>query len=323
MMCISFFVFKPNFRILPAIFMVAFLASCDSSKQNSNDAEPASTGSEVSIVTELMDFQMPDEIKSGWNTFVYSNKSLEPHFFLLEKYPEGKSLSDAEEFVVPVFQNGMNLINEGKMDEAMAEFGKLPEWFGQIVFTGGSGLVSQNQESRTTLKLDPGYYLIECYVKMPNGMFHTSMGMLEEFTVTDEVSETQPPEVDYQVQISSEGGISLDGEIGAGEHTFSVEFIDQIVHENFVGHDVNLVKMADNADVSVLEKWINWSDPKGLISPAPEGFTFLGGVNDMPAGGIGYFTANIEPGKYCLISEVPNTSQKNMLVEFVVGEGEM
>ena len=314
---------KPILQVLSIITLFVFISSCDSSKQKSEDTEPATLVNEVNIVTELMDFQLPDEIPSGWNTFVYSNKSLEPHFFLLEKYPEGKSLSDAVEFVVPVFQNGMNSINQGKMEEAMAEFGKLPEWFGQIVFTGGSGLISPNQESRTTLKLDPGYYLIECYVKMPNGMFHSAMGMVDEFTVTDEVSEAQPPEVDYQIQISSEGGISLDGEIGPGEHTFSVEFIDQMVHENFVGHDINLVKMVHDADVSVLEKWINWSDPKGLISPAPEGFTFLGGVNDSPAGRIGYFTATINAGRYCFISEVPNSSQKNMLVEFVVGEGEM
>ena len=26
---------------------------------------------------------------------------------------------------------------------------------------------------------------------------------------------------------------------------------------------------------------MNWADPKGLIEPAPAGFTFLGGVNDI------------------------------------------
>src|SRR5680860_1002883 len=67
-------------------------------------------------------------------------------------------------------------------------------------------------------------------------------------------------------------------------------------------------------------KWMNWADSKGLISPAPEGITFLGGVNDMPAGSIGYFQVNLEPGNYALISEVPNTISKNMLKTFKITE---
>jgi hypothetical protein len=47
-------------------------------------------------------------------------------------------------------------------------------------------------------------------------------------------------------------------------------------------------------------------------------FTFLGGVNDMPAGSIGYFTPTLEIGNYALIAEVPNASSKNMLKTFVV-----
>jgi hypothetical protein len=61
---------------------------------------------------------------------------------------------------------------------------------------------------------------------------------------------------------------------------------------------------------------MNWIDPKGLIEPAPIGFTFLGGVNDMPTGSIGYFTSTLKTGNYALIAEVPNTSTKNMLKIF-------
>ena len=99
-----------------------------------------------------------------------------------------------------------------------------------------------------------------------------------------------------------------------------MNFIDQIAHEHFLGHDVNLVKLADNANLEELESWMNWSDPKGLISPSPEGVTFLGGANDMPAGSMGYFEVDLVPGNYALISEVPNSMSKNMLKTFVVME---
>ena len=50
----------------------------------------------------------------------------------------------------------------------------------------------------------------------------------------------------------------------------------------------------------------------------PKGIIFMGRVNDMPKGNIGYFTATLEPGNYALISEVPNASSKNLLKTFVV-----
>ena len=65
---------------------------------------------------------------------------------------------------------------------------------------------------------------------------------------------------------------------------------------------------------------MNWADPKGLIEPAPSTITFLGGVNDMPAESRGYFVATLEPGKYALISEVPETIRKKMLKTFVVSK---
>jgi hypothetical protein len=65
---------------------------------------------------------------------------------------------------------------------------------------------------------------------------------------------------------------------------------------------------------------MDWSNPKGLIEPAPKGITFLGGVNNMTEGQKGYFSVNLTPGRYILISEVPNPASKNMLKTFTVSE---
>ena len=310
----------PHINLLFLItFSFIFLQSCKSDKKETVDEnieEPIDNS--IEIITEVMDFQMADTISSGWNTFKYYNRSKETHFFLLDKYPEGKFLIDAEKDVGPIFQNGMDLINEGKAEEGFAEFGKLPEWFSKIVFVGGSGLVSPGQMSETTIKLEPGYYIVECYVKMANGVFHNSMGMVKELIVLDENSNNSPPKPTVNISISSENGIINKEVLSKGEQVFVVQFEDQIVHENFTGHDVNLVKLIENADIDALEKWMNWVDPKGLITPSPEGVVFLGGVNDMPAGRVGYFRVDLDPGKYALISEVPNTSEKNMLKLFEV-----
>jgi hypothetical protein len=272
----------------------------------------------IDVLTRSMEFQSADTIASGWNTFKYQNLSNETHFFLLDKYPEGKTIENTLTDIAPVFAEGMDLINEGRAEEGFAAFGKLPEWYGSIVFSGGTGLIAPKHTATTTLKLDPGYYIMECYVKMPNGKFHTLMGMAKPIIVTEEDSGNTPPEATVNITLSGEEGISYDRGIKKGKHIFSVYVKDQKPHENFIWHDLNLVKLEDYASEDALEAWMDWSDPKGLITPVPNGITFLGGVNDMVAGSTGYFYIDLQPGKYAFISEVPNTKSKGLFKIFEV-----
>jgi hypothetical protein len=308
----------PSLVLLFISILLINLYSCKKDKKQENNVQTETEiDNSVVIITEAMDFQTLDTISSGWNTFKWSNNSQEVHLFLLDKYPVGKDLSDAFKLAA-VFQRGMDFIYDGKPEEANAAFGEIPEWFGGIVFSGGSGLLSPQETSITTLHLKPGYYVMECYVKMANGMFHTVMGMAKGVVVTEEDSGNSPPQSTVNILVSSENGISFENNIKRGEQIISVTFNDQIVHENFLGHDVNLVKLNENANLEELESWMNWATPTGLMTPAPDGVTFLGGVNDSPAGSVGYFKVTLTPGDYAFISEVPNASSKKMLKTFTV-----
>lgn len=300
---------------------VLSLLSCKSDAKNTaEDTVPEpETSSVVEVTTKSMEFFAPDTLASGWQTFVYKNLSTEPHFILLDRYPEGVTIENTIREVAPAFEEGVSLIMEGKNEDAMAAFGKLPEWFSRVVFTGGTGLISPGHTATTTVNLPPGYYVMECYVRMPDGRFHTSMGMAKELIVREEDSGNRPPEYTMEIDIRGQGGISWNGKPKAGKTVFRVEYVDQMVHENFVGHDVNLVAMEADADLEALEAWINWASPTGLMSSTlPKGFTFLGGTNDAPGGSILYFEADLKPGKYALISEVPGSMKKGMLKTFLV-----
>ncbi len=299
------------------VSMALLSASCKSDKKSKVEEE-STKNTMVEVITENMDFQMVDTITSGWNTFKYHNLSTQTHFILVDKYPLGKTSEDAEKVIGPIFDSGMKLINEGKMDEAMEAFGQLPEWFSEVQFLGGTGLLSPGETAETTLYLEPGSYILECYVKMPNGIFHTSSGMTKDLVVSQEKSEKQEPKANINLSISSTKGIFTKDSIVGGPQTFSVHFVDQIVHENFVGHDINLVRLGENASMEELENWMNWATPTGLMEPAPDGLTFLGGVNDMPAGRTGYFTVQLDPGNYVLIAEVPNPTAKGLLRTFTI-----
>jgi hypothetical protein len=308
-----------QFRILALNSCLLLLAtSCKQVKTEEQEMTTETKRPVVQILTTNMEFQVQDTIPSGWNTFVYKNLSKEPHFFLIDKYPAGKTVDSMDIRVVPPFQKGMNLIMEGKGEEAMAAFGELPDWFQEVVFMGGSGLISPNSTAQNTLKLNPGNYILECYVKMADGTFHVSMGMRKALVVVESDLPEPSMDPDARVTISSTEGIVIKDTITKGRKMIAVDFIDQIVHENFVGHDVNLVKLDETANLEQLEAWMNWANPTGLMSPMPNGCTFLGGVNNLAAGSTGYFTVDLTPGAYVFIAEVPNSSTKNMLVPFSI-----
>lgn len=275
----------------------------------------------VNIVARGLTFEAPDSIPSGWSTFRFTNESEMIHFAILERLPEGITIQDQQEQVAPVFQEGMRLLDAGQADSALAAFGTLPEWFGRVVLAGGPGLTSPGQTSQATVFLEPGTYLIECYVKTA-GVFHSynpnppAYGMVRQFTVTSTASGEPEPSASIHITLSSERGIEVAGEPQIGLQTVAVHFEDQKVHENFVGHDLQLVRLSAGTDLPVLAAWMDWTRPGGLQTPAPA--QFLGGVNEMPTGATAYVTVDLMPGRYAWISEVPNPDQKGMLVEFAV-----
>jgi hypothetical protein len=303
--------------LFSVLLLTVFFPSCDSGKNedSTNNAYKAGT---VEVVSKSLDLDIKDTVPSGWTTFVFHNESPNTHFFVLEKYPEGKTLDSAKKYVIPVFDEAMDSIMAGNNKAGMAEFANLPPWFNDVKFVGGAGLTAPGTTTTTTFKLNPGYYVIECYVKMPNGKFHSAMGMITDMTVTDEDGGGTMPDATEEIEISSDSGIVFPGNLSKGEHVFAVRFKDQKAHENFVGHDVHLVKLNEDFDVKKLNDWMNWVNPEGLVSPAPEGMVFLGGTQEMPADNTAFFTANLTPGKYAFVSEVADPDKNNMLKTFTV-----
>ncbi|WP_162339636.1 hypothetical protein [Cyclobacterium salsum] len=272
-------------------------------------------GNLVEVRTTGMNFILPEEIPSGWTTFRYSNESLLTHFMLVDKLPvaDGKQITYADfGNIPPIFRDAMDLINKGKEAEGFAEFSRLPSWFPEIIFTGGVGLVSPGETAQTTIYLDPGTYVVECYVKT-EGIFHT---MTEQVIVKESSLKQTAPTATMNLSISRVGGIEILTEAEAGLQTIAVHFEDQEPHEHFLGHDVHLVKLGKDTNLDKLNSWMTWTTPEGLNTPAP--VKFLGGAQDMPSGKTGYITVDLKPGDYAWIAEVPDPESKNMLKQFTV-----
>ena len=311
---------KVAFTILFFLFAIA----CQKEEIASNELQSADASikslNSVNITSTGMNFIAPKEIPSGWNTFKYMNKTGEPHFFLLIKIPEEKTLEDYKNQVTVPFNNLLEVLR-GERD-FNPETDAIASWFfTDAINSGGTGIIEAAGKAVTSIYLEPGNYIIECYVKLPNGKLHSVVGMLDQMTVTEEVTKEKEPKVDVSIDITA-AGIQLNDEIKRpGLHTFSVDFIAE---PEGVRPDVHLVRIIDEtmANEEILKKWMNFfhfgEDMEGLMTPAPAGYTFLGGTQEVPQGARTYFQAVLTPGKYALVSEIDHNLGDNFYQEFTV-----
>jgi len=303
------------------LFILVSFISCKNDQKenkliNTNTVEEADNM--IEVTTNVMDFQIPSQLKSGWTTFKYNNKSEETHFFIFEKMPEGVTIENYNKELVPPFKAAFNHLLNNNVEDAMKEFEKVPAWWNDVEMGGGVGLISPKSTAESTIYMHPGTYVMECYVRMPNGMPHAFYGMLKEIVVTEEKGENKEPSSEHEISISSEQGIIFQDSIKTGEYQFAVRFKDQKQYETLLGHDVNLVRLDEISQLDTLGNWINASNIKAFRTPVPTGLNFLGGVEDLEAGETGYFKTKLERGNYVLISEIPNVIERKMFKVFKV-----
>lgn len=290
------------------------LTACrtDNEEPVSPPVSEATSPEVVEIITRDMAFHAPSEIASGWTTIRLSNEGAVTHFALISRLPDGYGIEDQLAEVAPVFVERADLLYAGETDAAIEVFGRLPEWFQEVRYVGGPGLVSPGYSTEITLELEPGTYAVECYVKT-NEAFHP---MVHELTVLETQNGAVAPEATYNLTIASDSGIQTDGDLQTGPQTIGVHFADQVVYEHSLGHDVHLVQIGDNENTDSLAAWMDWTKEAGLNTPPP--VTFLGGTQDAGAGQTVFLNVDLQPGRYAWIAEVPEPESKGMLVPFTV-----
>jgi hypothetical protein len=171
----------------------------------------------VQVVAKDFRFEVADQIPSGWSTFEFDNQGHAEHFFLLQKLPDTVSYDTYVNNVTKSFDTVFDSIKAGSTKaEAVDLLLKLvPSWyFTSVKQMGGTGIVSSNKNTRVTLKLEPGIYAMECYIK-EQGIFHTALGMISRLEVTTDRSQNIPPEADVELTLSN-FKIDSKGELESG-----------------------------------------------------------------------------------------------------------
>lgn len=265
--------------------------------------EPQGTPPTVDLVVTDYAIEAPTELPAGWTNFRLTNQGAQTHFVVLYRMPEGKTIEDQKREVVPAFDEVMLALTEGEIGkEQIGDFlgARMPDWAFTWVYKSGPGLLAPGMTSETAVLLDePGTYLLECYVKAPDGTWHTSMGMLEQLEVV--AAETQPyePETSANIILRT-SGIEMNGALSPGRNVVRVEFADN--PEGIMPFDVHLARLDDGVNKETIVQWMDWSNVEGLRAPAP--VVFLGGAEQAPAGTVAYVTLDVEAGPHAWVSEI-------------------
>ncbi len=286
-----------------------------SAEEGSGDPEePSSASYVVDYVARDYAFVGPAEIPSGWVTIRMANEGLEHHFVFLTLLPEGKTMEDYVSGVGAAFDSAWHQLQSGAVDKAGAGamLGELlPEWYAAAASMGGPGLVAPGKVGQATMRLQPGNYVMECYVKTADGVFHIALGMAMPLTVTAEDSGASPPTPDLEITLFNYV-IEVQGTPAAGQQTVAVHFDE---HPQYgLGNDVHVVRLDEGTDLDEVVQWMDWMNVDGLRAPSPA--TFVGGIHEMPAGYTAFFTVDLEPGRYAWIAE--SGAALGMVEEFTV-----
>ncbi len=311
-------------KITQAVLIVALLGglyACTS--EASQDA--ASSESNLVEVRAIYDAENDwhlfetetDTLPAGWTKFRLINASPFVHFILFDYLPGDRTSEELLSEVSPVFQESSYLIMEGKNEEAMAAFSQLPKWFEDLVFRGGTGYTSPGRTAETTLYMAPGNYVMECYIKMPDGTYHWSKGMYKDLHVTTDTTKAKAPQSPNIEITVTDGGLQVEGEPTRGEQLVAVHFEQE--NPGLIGKDVHLAKLDESTNAVEVAEWLDFMTAEGLISTAenPGPATFIGGTHEMPQGNTAYFTVNLDPGSYVWVAEqqIANQAMKEFTVE--------
>ena len=306
---------------IAVVMFIPALASCQPADQEQTTAEeieaaetPAPDSYVVDYVARDYAFVGPTEIPSGWVTMRMANEGLEHHFIFLTLLPEGKTIEDYASDVGAAFGGAWEALQAGTVDKAGAGamIGEaLPEWYASAAPMGGPGLVAPGRTAQATMRLTPGNYVMECYVKTADGEFHIMLGMAMPLTVTAEESGGMPPKADFAITLFNPV-IDVEGTPQAGRQTVAVNFEEH--PEYGLGNDVHVVRLEEGTDLDEVVQWMDWMNVDGLRAPSPA--AFVGGIHEMPAGYTAFFTVDLEPGRYAWIAE--SGAALGMVKEFTV-----
>jgi len=257
---------------LALISSLAALVACSDDREPVASTHPsrddASSGAFTLIATDA-GFEAPDHMPAGLRHIVYENHGSQIHEAMFVKLAPGMT---AREYVAGV--KGGALFPEGARDYS------------------GPGLTSPGRKAELWLELDPGAYIIICWMQD-----HAETIPVHELTVDDMREDDPPPPVPDVVVKLIDFRVELEGELHAGPQVMRVETVGPSMHE------IDVFRLDDGRTLDDLKAW-DQNDQEG---PAP-GRAGTGIVDSHDIRRVVTVREDFDPGRYVLWCTMPMSS---------------
>lgn len=229
------------------------------------------TANVVTVSARDFAFTAPSTLPAGRTTFRLVNQGKEMHHLTVIRLQAGKTMAD---FLA-----------------AAKAPGAPPAW---AIEVGGPGPAVPGHGSDATIDLEPGRYLLACFVPSPGSpMPHMMKGMLKEFVVTGAASKSAEPAADIDV-VLGDYSFGFNRKLTAGRHTVRVR------NGGRQPHEMVIVKLPPGKKIGEVAAWVD-----GMMQGPPPGMP-MGGMSPLAPGHSSTFTIDMTPGTYGLICFLPD-----------------
>ena len=218
-------------------------------------------------------FEAPASIGAGTTTFKLQNEGKEPHHLWIVRLTDGKTPVDFT-----------------KVMKTWGSALKMPAW---AVDVGGPNTAGSKETAEGTMTLEPGTYMLVCWIPSPDGMLHVMKGMVKEMKVTGPASAAAEPNADITMMMD-DYSFDLSKPITAGRHTIRFE------NRAAQSHEAVIARLLPDKTLAQAVKWLN----AGQAGPAP--IEMLGGASGLAKGRHMFITADFPAGRYALLCFIPD-----------------
>ena len=263
-------------------FVVAFvlasvLVACSGSDSNDSPTpsatfEPAAEIPVVDITKTEDGFEAPDSIPGGLTRLRVHNAASEPRAVGFGRFAGDGTL---EEFNAAIVL-------------AATDFAASAEAFGRLIADGvNTGNIPPGGTLEVVFDLVPGRYVIS------RGAFGIADMVELEVTAAPEVRPA-PPESAFTVSMVEFAFVGFPNTLPAGRTTV------EVVNDGQQFHLMD-VRRVNEEGITPDQVSRHWNGTPQLVAPT---YSAAGGMGELPAGGSGWVTLDLEPGVYTLICYV-------------------
>jgi hypothetical protein len=238
------------------------------------DATPAPDAATITVTATDYALQAPDTLAQGAVTFNLVNQGKEFHHLWIARADSGRTLDD----VMAAFKH----------------HGPPPAWLRDI--GGPNAPMPMGGVANATVVLQPGTYILGCWIPSPDGVPHLMKGMVRQLTVVP-AAQPAPAPVAQVTMTLHDYGFSLSRPLTPGRYLIEVR--NQAAQQ----HEIELASLADGKSVHELLAWIH--KPEGAMPGAP-----IGGVSPIVRGEVAWFEVDLKPGRYALICFLPDAKDR-------------